>query len=221
MTGASANRELIWDWPVRLSHWSFAVLVPAMWYTADNSLWWWHTRLGMALLAVLVFRILWGIIGSQTARFASFVKGPGAIVDYLKGESTVTTGHNPLGALSVIALLTAMCLQVGMGLFSGDPYDGATGPLNGFVGVMTADMITDWHKTFVWVLAALVAVHLAAIAFYAAVKRTNLVGPMITGKRALPVGKGIEPASNRAALITLGIATVLAVWIWFGAPPFG
>lgn len=221
MTGASANRELIWDWPVRLSHWSFAVLVPAMWYTADNSLWWWHTRLGMALLAVLIFRILWGFIGSRTARFASFVKGPGAIVDYLKGESAFTTGHNPLGALSVVALLTAMSLQVAMGLFSGDPYDGATGPLNGFVGVMTADMITDWHKTFVWVLVALVAVHLAAIAFYAAVKRTNLVGPMITGKRALLVGKDIAPASNRTALIALIIAIALAVWIWLGAPPFG
>ena len=219
---SAASAIKVWDWPVRLSHWSFAVLVPAMWYTADNSLWWWHTRLGMVLLAVLIFRVLWGFAGSETARFSQFVRGPKAVLAYLRGAGEGYFGHNPLGALSVIALLAAMFAQVGMGLFGGDPFDGATGPLNGFVGVMTADTLTDWHETFVWVIAGLVVLHLSAIAFYAAAKRTNLVGPMVTGKKqAEPEESGLGTTATARAVTLLILSIAISVWIWFGAPPFG
>lgn len=211
----------VWDWPVRLSHWSFAVLVPAMWYTAEYSHWVWHTRLGVTLLGVLIFRLIWGVVGSDTARFSQFVKGPRAVLNHLRGsgEGAPKIGHSPIGALSVIALLTAMCAQVGMGLFAGDPFDGATGPLNGFVGVMTADQLTDWHEDFVYVVLALAALHLAAIAFYAFVKRRNLVGPMLTGKKlAEGIEAGIAPITQGRAIAALLVAAGVAVWVWLGAP---
>ena len=144
----------IWDLPVRLTHWAFALIIPAMWWTGENGEWGWHFRLGLLLLGLLVFRIIWGFLGTDTARFASFVKGPQAVLAYLRGnhEDGATKGHNPLGALSVLALLAAMLVQVGLGLFSGDPYDGATGPLNALVGVMTADTITELHEAFFYVV---------------------------------------------------------------------
>ncbi|WP_379551188.1 cytochrome b/b6 domain-containing protein [Qipengyuania sp. DGS5-3] len=212
----------VWAWPVRLSHWSFAFLVPMMWYTAENSLWWWHTRLGMVLFGVLLFRISWGFAGSGTARFAQFVRGPSAVIAYLRGKYDEGIGHSPLGALGVVALLGAMSLQVGMGLFAGDPFDGATGPLNGLVGVMTADMLTDWHETFLWVVLGLVALHLSAIAFYDVIKHSNLIEPMITGQRdvAPSVAEDIEHGSRARPFIVLIICAAITVWVWLGAPPF-
>lgn len=209
----------IWDWPVRVSHWGFALLIPAMWYTAEYSHWGWHKRLGLVLLGLLVFRILWGFVGTRTARFSSFVKGPRAVVAYLRGRYEHGIGHSPIGALSVIALLSAMLAQVGMGLFAGDPYDGMTGPLNSLVSIATADWLTDTHEWFYWVVLGLVALHLGTIAFYAAVKRTNLVGPMVTGKR-LGAGDHSNDAPGLAALVVaIGVAVGVAVWVAYGAPP--
>ena len=213
----------IWDFPVRLTHWAFVLIIPAMWFTGEEHMWDWHIRLGLLLLALLVFRIVWGFLGTDTARFASFVKGPQAIVAYLRGskDESATKGHNPLGALSVLALLGVMLVQVGLGLFSGDPYDGATGPLNGLVGVMTADWITETHEAFFYVVLAMIAVHLAAIIFYTAAKKQNLVGPMLSGKGA----KSAEVTDNSRAswakvLVALVIAFAVVSWVWSGAPPF-
>ncbi len=128
----------VWDPLLRITHWSFALLIPAMWWTAENSKWAWHRRIGLVLLGILVFRVLWGILGPETARFASFVKGPRAVVAYLRGElsgAAQMIGHSPVGGLSTVVLLGAMLTQVSMGLFAGDPFDGMTGPLNALVGV--------------------------------------------------------------------------------------
>ena len=211
----------VWDLPVRLCHWSFVVIIPAMWWTAENSEMWWHQRLGMVLLTLLVFRILWGFVGSSTARFSDFVRGPGAILAYLRGNrDKAHLGHNPLGALSVLALLAAMIAQVSMGLFAGDPFDGATGPLRELVGVMTADRLTDWHHAFVWGIAALIALHLAAITFYAVFKQNDLVSPMLSGVKEAPAqAEPMNPAPVWRALLCLAFAAGLAAWIWVGAPP--
>jgi cytochrome b len=210
----------VWDWPVRLTHWGFALFIPLSWWTAENSLWAWHERSGIALLGLLLFRLIWGVIGTRTARFAAFVKGPGAVLAHLRGKGGAIVGHNPLGALSVVALLAAIAAQVGMGLFAGDPYDGLTGPLNPLVGVSTADAITDWHESFYWVLGGLVALHLGAIAFYAIVRRANLVGPMVTGRKQTEPGvEGIAAPSPLAAFGALAVAAALTIWIALGAPP--
>ena len=218
---ASDHTVRVWDLPVRITHWSFAALVPLAWWTADNSHWIWHRRIGLALLGLLIFRVLWGFAGTRTARFASFVRGPGSVIDYLRGTLAHTIGHSPLAALSVLALLGAMFAQVGMGLFAGDPYDGLTGPLNPLVGVLTADMLTEWHETFYWVLGGLVVLHLAAIAFYAVVKRTNLVGPMVSGKRAAEQAiEGNESTPVARALVLAAVSAGFTLWIAYGAPPF-
>ena len=226
MATSHHQRQLVkvWDIPVRLCHWGFALLIPAMWWTAENSIWAWHKRCGLLLLGLLVFRIIWGFVGSHTARFASFVKGPARVIAYLRGGDAGAErnfGHSPLGAWSVVALLLAMLAQVGMGLFAGDQFDGATGPLNPLVGVLTADMLTDWHETFFWVVIGLVGLHLTAIAFYAVVKRNNLIGPMISGSRPVVEGAiGIAPLSWTRALLALAASAGFVAWIANGAPPF-
>jgi cytochrome b len=212
----------VWDLPVRLTHWSFAFLVPAMWWSAENSEWGLHKRFGVILLGLLIFRILWGFLGTRTARFASFVKGPGAVLDYLKGKSREGIGHNPLGALSVLALLGVMLVQVSAGLFAGDPYDGATGPLNRLVGVMTADALTEWHEWFYWVVLGMVAVHLAAIMFYAGVKQNDLLGPMVSGRKLVSADveeNGTTPWVR--FLIAACVAASFATWVALEAPGLG
>lgn len=215
------NTIKVWDWPVRLCHWGMALAIPAMWWTAENGEMGWHMRVGLALLFIMTLRIVWGFLGTRTARFASFVKGPSAILAYLRGtDGGSGIGHTPLGALSVLALLGTVTAQVWLGLFSGDPFDGATGPLNDRVGVLTADWMTDWHKTLYEVIFILIGLHLAAIAYYAFVKRKNLVTPMITGKASAQAVAG-EPNSalNGARLaVSLLVSAGLVFWVISGGP---
>lgn len=220
--GAGAARIRLWDWPVRLVHWSFALLIPAMWWTAEEGMMERHSQLGMLLLVLLVFRLLWGLVGSESARFASFVKGPAAVIAYLRGQGAAKPGHSPLGALSVVALLTLLAVQIGLGLFAQDVDALFSGPLNHLVSYETGDAAREWHEVSFNLLAALIAVHLAAIAFYHFVRRDNLVGPMVTGLRTVPPGtRAPAPGSALAALLCLAIAVGLGWWIWSGAPPLG
>lgn len=213
----------VWDLLLRIVHWSFPLLIPAMWWTAENSKWALHRQMGLVLLGLLVFRILWGFTGPETARFSSFVKGPGAVIAYLRGavtDSANTIGHSALGGWSTLVLLGAMLAQVSMGLFAGDPYDGMTGPLNPLVGVLTADTITELHETFFWVIVGLVGLHLSAITFYAAVKRNDLISPMVSGQRPPMQGvAGIGAMPWGRGLLSIAAAAVFALWVAYGAPP--
>ncbi len=215
------NTARVWDLPVRICHWSFVLLLPALWWTAENSEMGWHKRLGLLLLALLVFRIAWGFVGSSTARFASFVKGPGAVLAHFRGTTShAGLGHNPAGGWSVVALLLAMAVQVTTGLFAGDPYDGSTGPLNDLVRTMTADTLTEVHELTFNVIVALVALHLLAVLFYVTVKRDNIVRPMVTGSRALASGTAaMEPVPGWRAFACLAVGAALSLWVANGAPP--
>ena len=219
---ATAPDVRVWDPLLRLVHWSFPLLIAAMWWTAENSKWALHRRIGLALLGILVFRILWGFLGPETARFAQFVKGPGKVIAYLRGRpegAGPPIGHSPLGGWSTLVLLGAMLAQVGMGLFAGDPYDGMTGPLNAAVGVMTADTLTELHETFFWVVVGLIALHLAAITFYA-VKGDDLLSPMVGGTRPARAGvAGIGPVPWLRGLLAIALAAAFALWVATGAPP--
>ncbi|MEO0461595.1 MAG: cytochrome b/b6 domain-containing protein [Pseudomonadota bacterium] len=211
----------VWDLPVRLTHWSFALLVPALWWSAENSQWALHKRFGVTLLGLLIFRVVWGFIGTRTARFSSFVKSPGAVLAYLKGKGAAFIGHSPLAGLSVVALLGAMAIQVGAGLFSGDPYDGATGPLNPLVKVSTADALTNWHEWFYWVVLGLVALHLTAIVYYLAAKQDDLVSPMVSGRKIVKADvQENEPAPWGRFAFAAALSAGLALWVAFGVPPF-
>lgn len=209
----------VWDPLLRLTHWSFPLLVPALWWTAENSKWGLHRRLGLVLLGLLLFRLVWGFVGPETARFARFVKGPSEVLAYLRGQAAHTIGHSPIGGWSTIALIGAMLVQVSLGLFAGDPYDGMTGPLNPLVGVALADTITEVHETFFWVIAAMVGLHLAAIIFYA-VKGDDLLSPMVGGDRPPVAGvEGIGPVRWDRGLLAVAAAAGMALWIAAGAPP--
>jgi cytochrome b len=213
----------VWDPLLRLTHWSFPLLIPAMWWTAETSKWGLHKRLGLVLLGLLLFRILWGFVGPETARFSQFVKGPRALLAYLSGkteEGGIAIGHSPLGGLSTVVLLGAMLLQASLGLFAGDPFDGTTGPLNGFVGARLADLITELHETFFWIIAGLVGLHLAAITLYAA-KGKDLLSPMIGGTVPPARGlKGIGPVPWGKGLAAAIFAAGFATWVAYGAPLF-
>jgi cytochrome b len=211
--GKGTARIAVWDRPVRIVHWLFVLLIPFSWWTAEEEMMEWHYRSGMALLGLLVFRIAWGLIGSSTARFASFVRGPGTILGYLRGRIPSPIGHNPLGALSVLALLGAMLAQVGLGLFASDEVGLESGPLAHLIDADLSEEIAEWHESMFYLLLAVIALHVAAIAFYLLAKRKNLVRPMITGVAEAPAG--MEPMRGAGAprFLVAAAAAFAAMWL--------
>jgi cytochrome b len=180
----------------------------------------WHIWSGCAILTLLMFRLLWGFVGSSTARFANFVRGPRAVGQYLRG-SWAGIGHTPLGALSVIALLLALAVQVGLGLIAED-HDGLyTGPLYRLVSIDTSDQARDLHEAWFNVILALIGLHIAAIIFYR-LRGQRLTKPMITGKAVLPPGaEPMRAGKWWVAAICLAAAIGVTRWVIAGAPPFG
>ena len=219
MASVSRSRVAIWDWPVRICHWLFVLLIPLAWWTAEEHMFDWHLRIGMLMLLLLVFRLIWGLIGSSTARFSNFLKGPGAVMSYLRGTWDKRVGHNPLGALSVVALLGAMLLQVGLGLFATDEDGLSSGPLNHHVGYEIGEKITDLHELNFNLLLAVIAVHVGAILFYTFVKRNRLVRPMVTGVGdAEAATEPMRRVRKWRAFLALFLAWAFAGWIFAGAP---
>ena len=214
----------LWDWPVRLVHWLFVLLLPALWWTAEDGNLTLHKQLGMVMVILLAFRILWGLVGSSTARFASFVRGPVAVGRYVRSmfggpSGDPVVGHNPVGAWSVVVLLLLLCWQVGLGLIAQDTDAIESGPLNHLVDYDTAEWAREMHELGFNLILAVVALHVLAIVFYLMVKRDNLVGPMITGRRRFE--QGVTPpriAPWWLALICLALAWAFGGWIWAGAP---
>jgi cytochrome b len=212
----------LWDWPVRLVHWSMAALIPMMWWTAEEGELERHRQLGMVLLFLILFRLAWGFMGSETARFSSFVRGPRAIADYLAGRSAAPLGHNPLGALSVVALLGLVAGQLALGMVAQDEYGMVTGPLNFLVSAEVGEAATEIHEALFNGIITLVALHVAAILYYQFVKRDNLIGPMLSGRKAVNSSITEPRRAGFGALIgALVIAGALTSWIAWGAPPLG
>lgn len=181
-------KKLIWDLPTRIFHWLLAILIGAAWYTVsisgDMDA---HMLIGQSILALLLFRIIWGFVGTRYAKFRNFVYRPSEILDYAKSffrsRGGEYAGHNPLGSLAVFAMLALVGVQVTTGLFATD-FDGFyRGPLNGLVSSATAASITDIHYTNINILLVLIAVHIVAVLFYLFFKRDNLITPMISGEK--------------------------------------
>jgi cytochrome b len=186
----------IWDLPHRLFHWLLVVSVIASYITAKigGALIDWHGRLGIFILGLLVFRLIWGFIGSTHSRFVTFFPTVSRIVAYLKGRWQ-GIGHNPLGALSVLALLSVLAVQVGTGLFANDDI-AFEGPLFNLVDKSFSNKLTGWHSISFNFLLALVGLHLVALIFYRWVKKTNLVAPMLTGKKKISIALAEAVATN-------------------------
>jgi len=179
-------KQYVWDWVVRLCHLVFIAGCVGAYVTYQLGQMTWHAWIGYAVLAALVLRLVWGVVGSPHARFSSFVRGPEAVWRYLRAwrRQPAPLGHNPLGGYAVLALLAALGIDTVTGLFSDDEV-ATTGPLRGLVSDDMAQSLTHIHRLAFDGLLTLVGLHLAAILTYAVVKKVNLVGPMITGwKRA-------------------------------------
>jgi cytochrome b len=213
----------VWDLPTRLFHWTLVVLVGLSWWSAENDQQELHLYLGYGVLSLLLFRIGWGLAGSSTARFSSFVRGPGAVVRYVRDRfHWPLAGHAPLGALSVLALLAMLFVIVGTGLFAADEDGLFSGPLAYLVSVGVSDTMTGLHEELFDVLLVLIGLHVAAILLYRLALGRNLLGPMITGKAELAPGvEPMRPGKWWVALICLVAAIAITRWIIGGAPPLG
>ncbi len=210
----------VWDLPVRLVHWSIALLVAFSWWSAENEKIEWHIRSGLTILFLLLFRLLWGILGSSTARFSSFVPGPARIASYLRDPAGWTgVGHTPLGALSVVALLFVLVLQVAFGLPLSDEDGIVSGPLNRLVSFDFAESAHDVHEILFNIVLALIVRHVTAIIFYRW-KGRRLVRAMVTGwSNDYPVGtQGLVKAGAGRLVISLAIAAGITWWIANGVP---
>ncbi|MBA4709444.1 cytochrome b/b6 domain-containing protein [Aquitalea aquatica] len=195
----------VWDAPTRFFHWTLVALFAGMWFSGEQGGDWlrYHVLCGEAVAALLLFRLIWGVVGSETARFSQFIKGPAAIRRYLKGEGDgKQLGHNPLGGLMVVALLTVLLLQVASGLFASD-VDSYTfdGPLAKLIASGLSESITGFHKLLFNFILLLVAMHVAAIVAYRVLKKQNLVKPMLTGYQQ--VAGDVSPLRFRSGLVAV------------------
>jgi cytochrome b len=210
----------VWDLPIRLFHWLLAALILFSWWSAENHYMDWHIWSGCGVLTLLIFRFLWGFAGSSTARFSSFLRGPRAIADYLDGKWT-GIGHNPLGALSVLALLVTITVQVAFGLVAQDEDGIYAGPLSRLVSSDASDNGRDLHESWFNAVLALIALHIAAILFYR-IRGKRLTKPMVTGFAELEPGvEPMRPAKYRVAALCLALSIAVVRWVIAGAPPFG
>jgi cytochrome b len=207
---AGARRFLLWDLPLRVFHWSLVAAVTTAVVTGELGGAWmpWHGRAGLAIVGLLVFRVVWGVVGSATSRFAHFAPSPSRLLAYLRGRWR-GIGHNPLGALSVFALLALLSAQAATGLLGNDDIAFA-GPLNHLVDDALGSRVTGWHRLLADALFALLALHLLAIAFHVIVKRHRLVRPMITGLQDVEPGTPLPAAARGAARFGLLAAVSLA-----------
>lgn len=209
----------IWDLPTRLFHWLLVLAVVGLIITGNLGGNWmvWHARLGLTVLGLLVFRLVWGVAGGQWSRFASFSYSPRKLMHYLRGRAPANAevGHSPLGALSVWAMLAVLTVQVGTGLVTDDEI-AFTGPLARFVETSTALAATAWHKgPGKLVLLALIGLHVGAIVVYH-LRGKRLVPPMLHGDKLLPPGTpgSRDDARQRVLALVLALASgALAAWV--------
>jgi cytochrome b len=192
-------------------------LIGFAWWAGETRHMDWHRIAGYAVLALLVFRVIWGFAGSGSARFASFVKGPAATLHYIRHLPSrahkETPGHNPLGAWSVLALLATLVVQVATGLYAVDVDGVESGPLSDRVDFDTGRLFAKWHHWSFWLLELLVVLHLAAIVFYALYKRADLVRPMVTGRGRFERDPGLAFAPLWRAALAAAVAGLAAWWV--------
>lgn len=221
-TSELIHRVRVWDLPTRLFHWLLVLLVVGLFITAYLGALDWHMRLGCAMLALLLFRLVWGVLGGHWSRFASFCPSPRRLWHLLRGkpeEGPEHLGHKALGALSVWAMLLVLLAQVVSGLMSDDDIAYA-GPWARHVSDTVSYWMTDYHVAIgQWLLVALVLLHLGAIFFYLFRKKENLIGPMLHGDKLPTLTSDPSPPSRddyRTRLLALGLllaCVALSGWL--------
>jgi len=213
------QKKIVWDLPVRLFHWVLVVLFAAAWLTAEQGPAWMdrHMQVGYSIMALVLFRLLWGLYGSDQAKFVTFLRGPGKVFAYVKNllrsGADQSVGHNPLGGWSVVAMLSLLLFQASTGLFANDDIYNE-GPLTGWVSNATSGLLTKIHKLNFNLLLAIIAIHIVAVLAYLLVKKENLIKPMFSGFKEL---EAHQPASRQRpwwlALVTLLACGAAVGWL--------
>ena len=207
----------VWDLPVRLFHWAITVLIFCSWATQEWNYMQWHVWSGYTILTLLLFRIVWGFIGSDTARFARFLRSPMAALRHLarigRREADREIGHNAAGGWMVLVMLALIGVQAGTGLFANDDAN-TEGPLMHLVDKDRSDWLSHIHSLNFNLIEAVIVLHVLAIMVYAVLKRQNLVRPMVTGTKLMPA----EAAAPRLvgpiwAVVTLAVAAGMVAWV--------
>jgi len=211
------NKKLIWDLPVRIFHWSLVILIPYSWYSIEitNDLEN-HFLSGFCVLALVIFRIIWGFAGPKYARFSSFIYSPRNIIAYAKTLFTKQrsdhAGHNPLGGLSVMVLLLLLATQVGTGLFATDG-DYFFGPLNDYIPWDTSIILTDIHVININILLGFIGLHIVSVLFYLFFKKENLITAMVTGRK-IDKKNSIEAIKNSKLIIAIILIFFIAAGVY-------
>jgi len=216
----NALRQFVWDAPTRLFHWLLVGLVGFSWWSAETRHMDWHQLSGLAVCGLLVFRVLWGLWGAGTSRFSQFVRGPRAVWSYMRGRGAHTIGHNPLGGLSVVALLLVLGTQAVSGLLAVDIDGIESGPLSHLVDFEQGRLAAQVHAVSFRIVQGLVALHVLAILFYLVVRRRNLTGAMITGFEKVRTAS-LQPVTRArwwSLVLVIAAAVLLAWWVAKGAP---
>jgi len=210
----SLKPTFVWDIPTRLFHWTLVVLLITLWLTAEDTFFYnmeLHMYCGYAVLGLVIFRLLWGIVGSVYARFSNFLYGMSQVTTYIKGlvrfNPPIYIGHNPVGGWSIVLMLTVLLVQAGTGLFANDDIF-TEGPFASWVSHDTSRLLTSLHALNFDILLMLAGVHILAVFFYLFVKKENLVRPMFTGYKHLPTAltEQAQPVKTRwwLALLLIG-----------------
>ncbi len=207
----------VWDLPIRLFHWSLAALLPLAWWTAEQGDFDRHQWCGYTILVLVGFRLLWGIFGSPHARFTDFIRGPRAVMLYLREGRADSAGHNPLGGWAVAVLLLLLLAQGITGLFNSDDilFDG---PLRHAVDTEVAGYLGSWHEILFNALAAMIVLHLGAVAWHQWGKGEPLIQAMWRGRSGVRRGRA-DVAPAWLALAALGLAAALLWGVISQGPP--
>jgi cytochrome b len=207
----------VWDLPVRLFHWAIVLLIGSAWGTARYNFMEWHVWIGYTILTLLLFRLGWGLIGSDTARFSRFLRSPLDALRHLlhlhRREPDTEVGHNAAGGWMVLVMLALIGVQTGTGLFANDDAN-TEGPLMHFISKDQSDELSRIHLLNFTLIEIAVLLHVVAVFTYFVLKRHNLVGPMITGVKRMPDGT-IAPRlrSPLLAVAVLGVAAAIVWWV--------
>jgi cytochrome b len=215
MSEAERSGALVWDLPVRVMHWTLVLAVAGAWASQKLPGDWfrYHVWCGYTVVVTASTRLIWGFVGTRHARFADFVKPPGAVLGYLRsllnGSPSEPAGHNPLGALMVLLLLGALLAQALTGLFANDEIQNA-GPLFGYVTGARSNLLTGIHEKIAYLMLAAIAIHVCAALAYLVLRHENLIGPMITGRKSVSKVPPEEVIRTSRTWLALLIAAVVA-----------